>query len=46
MEQNSIEGAFAVNSNMTNAMYDGLYDVNKDGKANFIDAVKTWVNRD
>ena len=30
----------------TNAAYDGLYDVNQDGTVNFIDAGKTWVNRD
>ena len=30
----------------TNAAYDGLYDVNGDDKVNFVDAGKTWVNRD
>ena len=30
----------------TNAVYDGLYDVNGNGDVNFVDAGLTWVNRD
>ena len=46
MHMHFIDSGIVLVHRTANAVYDGLYDVNQDDTVNFVDAGRTWVNRD